>query len=1484
MSLPLRVLRGAICAVALLFPFSLLHGQNSSSASPAVKARQLRQRQDAWFAAGRVTARARPNKRTSSIQRKATVGLQATDSSLGTAATAGQSYIGTQWTSLGPMPMGPSVSGVDQDYGFLAGRATAVVVDQGDLGGNTVYLGAATGGLWKSTNAAANDPTRVTWLPLIDDQPTLAVGSIAIQPGNRSLILVGTGEPNSSLDSYYGLGILRTMDGGNHWRLINAGDSGASLFQGLAFSKITFSTDSPSLVVAAAASASEGLAVGAGTASGSANRGLYYSSDTGLNWHLASVIDPGGAAVAGASAVSVIYHTVRHMFYAAVRFHGFYSSSDGINWTRLANQPPAVTSSLAMANCPTQPSSLPNTCPLYRAEIAQVPGRDEMYVWYVDGQDSPTNEGIHLTRDGGSTWVTLNTAGISNCGDAAGCGTEDGTYALALSAVPNGSVETDIYAGSTNIYKCRLDPVSNPTCSANGGFVNLTHAYGCSPAGSYSQVHPLQHAIDFSLANPAVIYFANDGGLYRTTNGFAPGISGQCGTTSFPFDNLNANLGSLAQMVSLAQDSNDPGTLLGAATQAGAVAVASATSGTNGTTWQIVDSAATGFTAIDSSQWYLGHALGFGIQRCTKRTGCTSTDWSYGVSPADVQGDEAGFDFPFLLDPQNGSQILAGTCRVWRGPTGGGWASTHALSGKFDGTSNGSACAADSASFVRSLAAGGPSTSAGSEVIYAGTADGRVWVTTSANSGVGSWNDVSPMAGGFQDPACAYGSRCPYAVSSIAIDPRDATGQTAYATVLGFGIGHVWQTTSAGANWTDVTGNLPDAPVASVAVDPASGLVYIGSDIGVFAAWPSGASTSWSEVGPESGAGALPTVPVTQISIFAPGNEPPRLRAATYGRGVWEMPLPDNLFPDFTLAVSTPSLTIYPGSEATFQGSLTAVNGYSKPVSLSCYAGGDPLPQVCGTPGTVIPSSAGTSFSLQASNGSAADFDFRVRAQDTSGVIRDQPVKLRVIDFSLGLPSPASLTIAPGQRGEVGVLVTSLGSFDESVTISCPDAIAGVSCSGTSTAMSAGSAQSVPVVITTSSAVALGSYTVVLQARSADHLCSKSVSISLQVQSGGPDFSLSLPSQTLPAVKPGQKASTTITVTSVNGFNGPVSLSCAKGCTVTPSTLNVFPGQARIEIDTTGAAASNLAFSITASTTGGPSHSASFTVPVVAFGIGAVTAPQPVPPGGTATFSVELLSQNGYSGSVQLACDATSIVQDQSCKLTPSNATLTANGTSVVQGSMAIPQAQAPGDYTLKFTATDAAYGALRFERSIPVHVLGTPDFQISVSPVTTAITAGQVASGLTITVAPEWGFAGDVALSCASLPAVSSCSFTPAVVTVNGASQQSILQISTTAVSIAGIRKQHTSRYLGIILLLPLGLLQIGTPGRKRRGKGIVRCLFVAVILACVASCGGSGGSSVSAPPAQPRPGTPAGTFNVVVLASSGNVVRTANLTLTVN
>ncbi|HEX3740655.1 MAG TPA: hypothetical protein VHV29_13205, partial [Terriglobales bacterium] len=198
--------------------------------------------------------------------------------------------IAGEWNSLGPKPLPSDASGTGlQDYGFVAGRATAVAIDPNDASGNTIFAGGAYGGVWKSTNAGtlSTSSSSVTWLPLTDNQATLAIGSIAVQPQlsnptpASSVVLAGTGETDSSADSYYGLGILRSTDGGQTWTLISQDSTNAHSFAGLGFSQIAFSTTNPNLVVAGSGSASEGIIEGLESPV-AVNRGIYYSTNAGL--------------------------------------------------------------------------------------------------------------------------------------------------------------------------------------------------------------------------------------------------------------------------------------------------------------------------------------------------------------------------------------------------------------------------------------------------------------------------------------------------------------------------------------------------------------------------------------------------------------------------------------------------------------------------------------------------------------------------------------------------------------------------------------------------------------------------------------------------------------------------------------------------------------------------------------------------------------------------------------------------------------------------------------------------------------------------------------------------------------------------------------------------------------------------------------------------------------------------------------------------
>lgn len=112
-------------------------------------------------------------------------------------------FSGLEWRSIGPVVQG--------------GR----VVDIETVPGQpyTFYVAYASGGLWRTTDNG------VTFESIFEDQPTLIMGDIAVDPNRPKTLWVGSGENNSSRSSYGGMGVFRSDDGGDTWRHMGLGDS-----------------------------------------------------------------------------------------------------------------------------------------------------------------------------------------------------------------------------------------------------------------------------------------------------------------------------------------------------------------------------------------------------------------------------------------------------------------------------------------------------------------------------------------------------------------------------------------------------------------------------------------------------------------------------------------------------------------------------------------------------------------------------------------------------------------------------------------------------------------------------------------------------------------------------------------------------------------------------------------------------------------------------------------------------------------------------------------------------------------------------------------------------------------------------------------------------------------------------------------------------------------------------------------------------------
>jgi hypothetical protein len=332
----------------------------------------------------------------------------------------------------------------------------------------------------------------------------------------------------------------------------------------------------------------------------------------------------------------------------------------------------------------------------------------------------------------------------------------------------------------------------------------------------------------------------------------------------------------------------------------------------------------------------------------------------------------------------------------------------------------------------------------------------------------------------------------------------------------------------------------------------------VGTDVGVFAS--STGTANWSEVEPSLGQqGILPNVAVTALTIFKSGNLK-RLRAATYGRGIWEWNLVTT--PDYQIFVPNNPITVFAGQTATFNGTMSALNGYNSNVSLTCVAGSTSPPQSCSAARTpILPVPAGTSFVVNAS-GTGGDYGFNLHAvgSDPSTLTTDFSLTLHIVDFTLSAPLPNSVSVTPGSTSApVALVVSAFGSFAGSVALSCSGLPAGASCQfHPSNAVSPVSGSPVPVTLTvsTSSNTPLGASQITIMA-STSGAPDKTQTLALNV-GAAPDYSLGIANSSLtthvssPAVFNG-------TLTSINGYGSPVNLSCGTGappsCIVNPASV-----------------------------------------------------------------------------------------------------------------------------------------------------------------------------------------------------------------------------------------------------------------------------------------------------------------------------------------
>lgn len=945
---PIHRLSRLFCTVAAI-SLCLLAPRGATAQSFSLSARQLQVHQ---FLASRQTQRVARGERAASYE----LALEAW------AKAKRQTVIGQIGTSPNYtwQPLGPAQIETAR-YGPVTGQITSIAIDPSDPSGNTVFLGTAGGGVWYSQNATGSQSgIPASFQPMTDSLAdfappnvgSLSIGAVSVQPGGTGVVLAGTGNPNSGTGSYFGVGVLRSTNHGQSWSLTSkAGNviaSSVQSFDGSAFAGFAWSTVDTNLVVAAVTDAPSALHQGNNTEGIDSVLGLYYSQDAGSTWTLAKLYD-GTTEIEGPdivettdgnAATSVVWNPVRKLFYAAIRYHGYYESSDGENWTRIANQPGTQLNAVGLCPDNSGQSGDPD-CPIDRGTLAVQLATGDTFALSVDadGHDqgfwlNPCNasNGSCTGADPGFTEPIAD--GPIESSDGSATGGEpvipSADYALSLAAVPDASgTGTVLFVGTQDLYRCQLTSTAG---AASCQWSNTTNTNGCAAA----MVAPYQHAIAASSGSSGLLYLGNDGGLWSASLAAPLGQSVCSSSEAANFHNLNSELGSLADVSDFSSNPNNSQVFMAALGELGTAATAD-----NGQSWtQVLDGQSNNVLVDPSSpqNWFATGDSGNAIAACSKGTSCTPSDFSPVIGVAQMGGDaDLLGSAAWMLDPVNSADLIIGTCRVWRGPLSGtGWSLSNQLSTMLDGNQvascNGNQQIASlSATPVFDASGNNPN---GQEQIYAGMNDfyqagalqpGQIYTQAVASSTVGpiSWNNITSIDGNahmvVNTPGVTQFNPGGYSIAGLYADPNDGTGQTIYAAVQGFSTGEptknlLYLSSDGGQTWNNISSNLPDAPANSVLVDPNnSNVVYVATDTGVWATgYVNGCKMAQNNCWNLMGFG-LPQAPVEKLGIFNWGAQT-LLLAGTYGRGIWEVPLLSTSYAQ-THASLSPSPTVDFGNQ-----------------------------------------------------------------------------------------------------------------------------------------------------------------------------------------------------------------------------------------------------------------------------------------------------------------------------------------------------------------------------------------------------------------------------------------------------------------------------------------------------------------------------------------------------------------------------------------
>ena len=297
-----------------------------------------------------------------------------------TSSLVADAPLGGAWRSIGP-------NGV-WVFQIESGRIAAIL--PATTPGGSMYLGTASGGVWRSTNNG------ITWAPLTDAECVLTTGAMARDPSNASIVYAATGEGNGGLT---GCGVLRSSDDGNTWTTgtqgLRSSAGGSGVFNSLIVDPTSAGTSASVLI---------------GTTN-FGNAGIVRSTNAGASWTVVHTTGPANGLVAHPTHAGEYYVGDRVTTPATSR--GVYRSVDaGATWTALP------------------PLPVPDVGAVGRIDLA-VSKADPNLLWALVGDRASGGMlGLFRFDETASTWTQLGAAGVT-----ASFGTQQ-TYDLVVAVDP----------------------------------------------------------------------------------------------------------------------------------------------------------------------------------------------------------------------------------------------------------------------------------------------------------------------------------------------------------------------------------------------------------------------------------------------------------------------------------------------------------------------------------------------------------------------------------------------------------------------------------------------------------------------------------------------------------------------------------------------------------------------------------------------------------------------------------------------------------------------------------------------------------------------------------------------------------------------------------------------------------------------------------------------------------------------------------------